>query len=227
MPLITSHIAKSILKEILKFKGSKDFKNFYLQSKNLTGAGKTTILNKIKSFCILHKIPYIYIKNLCSIKNGLKVKNTSEENFNLVSSKITDKNTVFLCDEVKDPRIYEKFKETNIFVYTGYDMKTDIGEQTNFYLLNLDNQFQKEDISLALKTKYPNKVNLIEKILEVAPNFGQAEICLKEVSEGRLAVENLPKFCKSLMEESFWERKNIEHFLFLEKSDNEKIRLKL
>jgi hypothetical protein len=217
-----SLIDLKIEEEIQNFLSDKKFKNIYLFSKNMTGSGKSTIINKTKDFCFKNKIPFIYIKNLCSIEGGIKINNLSKKNLDLILESNKLDNKVILCDEVKDRELYKKLKNKNIFVCAGYSPNEDVGETLHsFDLIDLDNQFGKEELISNIKVKYPENIFLIEKIMDFVPNLGQFEICFKEILEGRLKIEELKNYSEKLKNPSFWKEKNLEHFFIFEEFDKE------
>ncbi len=222
MPLEKSHLDKIVLQSIDRFINFKFSKNIYFYTKNLSGAGKSSLLKRIKSYCAINNLPHCYIKNLCSLDAGIKVTNRSEENLRIILKSIPSTPQILLCDEVKETELYFKLRDKHHFIYTGYALADDIGDFENeFNLLQIDTQFTKKEMKKILNDKYPNKQKLIKKVMEISPNLGLGERCLVALGES-LNLNDLEEYCQKLNNPSRGASENYNHYLEFESNSENK-----
>jgi len=217
MPLDFRKINSIFEKEINSYLNNELHSNLYFFSRNVTGAGKSTLLRQIGEYCVSAKIPFVSLKNLCSLKEGFKIVNTFTENLNQVIRKIPSSFQVFLCDEVKDPRFYNHFKYLNpFFVSVGYSPEKDIENLEGWKRFGLDGALSQKERYDILLSKFPSNKLLVDLVSSKVPNIGRGELCLKEFFGRSVKGEEIESFSESSKTKGFWEKKNLDHYLIVD-----------
>ena len=216
MSLVQSNLDKIAIKSIESFINSKNPKNIYFNTANLSGSGKSSLLKKIRDYCIKKDFSYLFVKNLCSLKGGIKKLNNSKQNLKIILDKIPNTPHIILCDEIKDPQFYLQLKEKHYFIYVGYNFRGDIGcFEDDFEIIQIDTQFSKKEREKILIQKYPNQKNIITKVIKIAPTLGIGEQCLIALNNG-LKQSNLRDYCLKLNDSKIGKTESYPHYLCFE-----------